>query len=256
MELGVKSILWDGKFQLNATLFDTKLKNFQDRSFNGIGFVVRNAGDVKSRGMDLDSQIRVLPSLSFNAALTYLDATYAKAINSPALEGCPALASPAVPPPGSICASMQYTPAFPAPTGQTSQPSQNLTGQTIAYAPKYHGNVGVKWDSPPFASGVVVTVAATENYSASFLSANTNNPQSNLPSFSTTDLRVSLNSADDRWQFDFFGTNVFDKHYYVSTVAQVLGAQMGINSAVTGATVYRGFLGDPARFGARVSVKF
>jgi iron complex outermembrane receptor protein len=256
VELGVKSVLWAGRVQLNATLFDTKLKNFQDRSFNGVGFVVRNAGDVKSRGLDLDGQFRVLPSLSFNAALTYLDAKYAKAINSPALEGCGALASPAVPPAGSICASMQYTPAFPAPTGQTSQPSQNLTGRTIAYAPKFHGNVGVKWDSRPFASGYVVTVAATENYSASFLTSNTNNPQSEVPSYSTTDLRVSLNSADDRWQLDLFGTNVFDKRYYVATVAQVLGAQMGLNNAATGATLFRGSLGDPARFGARVSVKF
>ena len=104
--------------------------------------------------------------------------------------------------------------------------------------------------------GVSATLAATENYTASFLTANNDNPQSRLPGHATTDARVSFNSPSDRWQLDLYGTNVFNKHYYVTTVAQVLGAQMGLNDPVTGATVYRGFLGDPARFGARVSVKF
>ena len=112
VELGVKSILRGGRVQLNATLFDTKLKNFQERSFNGVGFVVRNAGDVKSRGVDLDAQARILSDLSVTAALTYLDATYAKAVNSPGLEGCPPAGSPTCPVP------------------------QNLTGQTIAYTSK------------------------------------------------------------------------------------------------------------------------
>jgi iron complex outermembrane receptor protein len=75
-------------------------------------------------------------------------------------------------------------------------------------------------------------------------------------SYSTTDLLFSLYSPDERWQFDAFGTNVFDEHYFVATVAQVLGAAMGVNSTATGATLYRGFLGDPARFGVRVSARF
>ena len=78
-----------------------------------------------------------------------------------------------------------------------------------------------------------------------------------MPSYSTTDLRLGVSSPDERWQFDLYGTNVFDKHYYVSSVAQVIGNVIpGVNNTATGATVYRGFLGDPARFGARFSVKF
>ena len=105
--------------------------------------------------------------------------------------------------------------------------------------------------------GYTATVAASENFTSGFLTANNLNPQSRVAGYQTTDLRVSLFTADRSWQFDIFGQNIFDKHYYVTTVAQVVGSVIpGLNSPVTGATLYRGFLGDPARFGLRVSVKF
>ncbi len=97
---------------------------------------------------------------------------------------------------------------------------------------------------------------ASENFTSSFLTSNTDNPQSRLPAYETTDLRFAIHSPDDRWEFGIFGTNVFDKHYYTSTFAQPLASLMGANNPTTGATVYCGFLGDPARFGARVAVHF
>jgi iron complex outermembrane receptor protein len=230
VEVGVKSKFWDGKFLLNATLFDTTLYNYQDRSFNGVGFVVRNAGDVKSKGVDLDAQVRVLAGLNVSFAATYLDSIYAKNLAAPGLEGC---------------------------TGAAGCPTvQNLSGKTVTYAPKWHGNFGVHWNSRPLFSGYTAAVAASESYTASFATSATLNPQSVVPSYSTTDLRISLTSSDERWQFDLFGTNIFDKHYYTSTNAQVLAQAMGVNSTVTGATLFRGLLGDPARFGLRVTAKF
>ena len=226
-ELGLKSILWDNKFLLNATLFDTELKDFQDRSFNGLGFVIRNSGNVRSRGLDLDGQLRATQNLSFTYGATFLDATYAKAVSSPGLEGCTTL-----------CPTVQ-----------------NLTGQTISYAPKSHATGGVQWTSA-FSNGYAITAAANENYTSSFLTANTNNPQSRVAGHATTDLRLRLSSPNGRWNVEAFGLNVFDKHYYVATVAQPLGSIMGINVPATGATIFRGFLGDPARYGLRASVKF
>ena len=227
-ELGMKSIFWDGKFLLNATLFDTELKNFQDRSFNGVGFVVRNAGDVRSKGIDLDGRVRATRNFSVTYGATLLDAYYSKADESPGLEGCTTL-----------CPTVQ-----------------NLTGQTISYAPKAHTTTGLQWDSNAIGSGYVVTAAANENYTSSFLTVNTNNPQSRVAGYATTDLRLRLASPNDRWYLEAFGTNVLDRHYYVATIPQPLGSVMGINNGMTGATIFRGFLGDPARYGLRVNVKF
>ena len=133
---------------------------------------------------------------------------------------------------------------------------QNLTGQRLAFAPKLQGNVGLNWKSEPVFNGISLGFGANEHFTSSFLTDNNDNPQSRVPGYATTDLRASLISADGKWQFDLFGQNVFDKHYFTTTVAQVLGAAIGTNSNVTGTTLFRGFLGSPATYGARVSLNF
>ena len=229
-ELGMKSTLLDGKARLNLTLFNTKLKNFQDRSFDGVAFVVRNSGDVRSRGVDLDSQLLVAGNLKLTFGATYLDSIYTNNTGAPGLEGCTGLAG---------------CPTF-----------QNLTGQRLAFAPKLQGNIGLNWKSEPVFNGIALGFGANEHFTSSFLTDNNDNPQSRVPGYATTDLRASLISADGKWQFDLFGQNVFDKHYFTTTVAQVLGAAIGTNSNVTGSTLFRGFLGSPATYGARVSLNF
>jgi iron complex outermembrane receptor protein len=230
-ELGEKSVLLDGRLLINTTLFYTKVDNFQDRSFNGTSFLVRNSGNVRSRGVDFDGQLHVAGGFSVTSAITYLDSIYLSDPNAPGLEGCTGLAG--------SCPTVQ-----------------NLSGRTLDYSPKWHGNVGLHYKSHPFMGGYTGTFSVTENFISSFLTVNTDNPQSRVPGYDTSDFRVALTPPSNRWQLEVFGTNVFDKHYYVSTVAQVLGAQLGVNNAATGATLFRGFLGDPARFGGRLSVKF
>jgi iron complex outermembrane receptor protein len=228
-ELGLKSQMLDGKLILNATLFDTVLHNFQDRSYDGVEFVIRNAGAVRSRGLDLDGRFRALSNLTFSYGLTYLNSIYTSDTGAPGLEGC---------------------------TGTAGCPLvQNLSGQPLDFAPKYNGNVGLNWNIGQV-RGYATTLGATESFTSSFLSDNTDNPQSRLPAYRTTDLRLGLHSPGDKWEFEIFGSNVFDAHYYTSTIAQPLAAQMGATNTTTGATVYRGFLGDPARYGARFSVHF
>ena len=230
-ELGEKGVFFDGRLLINTTLFYTRVDNFQDRSFNGTSFIVRNSGNVRSEGVDFDGQLHFGSGFSLTSAVTYLDSIYLTDTNAPGLEGCTGLAG--------SCPTVQ-----------------DLSGRTLDYSPKWHGNVGLQYTSQPFMGGYSATASVTENFTSSFLTVNTDNPQSRVPGYDTTDFRIALNPPGQRWQVEVFGTNVFDKHYYVSTVAQVLGAQFGVTNPATGSTLFRGFLGDPARFGGRVSVKF
>ena len=226
IEVGVKSTLLDRKLTFNASLFDTKLKDFQDRSYNGFAFLERNAGSVRSRGVDVDGRFRPVQKLTFSYGVTYLDSIYTSDTGAPGLEGC---------------------------TGAVGCPLvQDLTGRPLEFAPKIHGNIGLNWDVGEI-HGYQLSLNASETYTSSFYTANTDNPQSKLPSYETTDLRLAVRSPDQRWELAVFGTNVFDRKYYVSTIAQPLAAQMGANNTTTGATIFRGFLGDPARYGVRLS---
>lgn len=237
IEVGVKSSLFDRKLTFNASLFNTKLKDFQDRSYNGFAFLERNAGSVRSRGVDVDGRFRPVRDVTFSYGVTYLDSIYTSDTGAPGLEGCTGVVTTTV---NGVSTS----------TGCATV--QDLTGRPLEYAPKIHGNIGVNWDFGEI-KGYKLTFNASETYTSSFYTTNTDNPQSKLPGYETTDLRLAVRSPDQRWELAVFGTNVFDKKYYVSAIAQPLAAQMGANNTTTGATIFRGFLGDPARYGLRLS---
>ena len=229
-QLGIKSILLNGRARLNLTLFNTNLHDFQDRSFDGTNFVIRNSGDVRSRGVDFDGDLEPIDNLKLTFGGAYLDSEYTKNTNAPGLEGC---------------------------TGGPGCPRfQDLSGTRLPFAPKFKGRVGAEVSTGPLGEGYELTFAAHENYTSSFLTANTGNPQSRVDGYATTDLRLTLDSPDKNWSVSLFGTNVFNKIYYTTTVAQVLGNILGVTSTTTGSTVFRGNLGEPARYGVRASFDF
>jgi iron complex outermembrane receptor protein len=77
-ELGAKATLWGGRAQVNAALYDTRLKDWQAISFDGNSgsFLVNNAGEKSVRGVDLDATVLLTESLILTAATSYLDAEF------------------------------------------------------------------------------------------------------------------------------------------------------------------------------------
>ena len=231
LEIGFKSVFLDNRAQLNATFFNTKLDNFQDRSYNGLFFLTRNSGNVRSRGVDVDGQLRPIAGLSLNLSTTYLDSIYLTDTNAPGLEGCTGRAG--------SCPTVQ-----------------DLSGRRIGYAPKLKMNGSIEYKAQ-IPGGYTATFAGGAHYSSSFYTVNTLNPQSKLPSYATVDLSIGLAAPGGRWEVVVFGTNILDKRYLVALNPQTLGALIpGVNDATTGATIFRGPLGDPARVGVRLSTKF
>jgi len=92
-ELGVKSRLFDNKMTLNAALFDQKVEDYQDNTFNGRAFVLQNAGEVGIQGLELESVIAPTENLTINAGWTHLfKAEYEEYLRG----SCPAVAAPEV----------------------------------------------------------------------------------------------------------------------------------------------------------------
>ncbi len=60
------------------TFFDQAITGFQDNVFTGKGFVLSNAGEQKTRGIEFDGSVRPTPELTLSVGFTYLDAVYVK----------------------------------------------------------------------------------------------------------------------------------------------------------------------------------
>ena len=229
-ELGVKSTWWHNRILLNATLFNTVLHNFQDRSYNGLSFIIRNAGAVRSRGLEFEGQIHALQNVDLNFGGDYLDSIYQSDNGAPGLDGCTGL------------------PGCPL--------VQNLTGRQLPFAPKWQGNIGVNLSSNPFMGGYTTILAINENLSSGFLSENNDSPQSHVAGYGVLDMRLSLFPPNSKWQLDLYAENVLNRHYFVYKAPTTLGPALGLSNPLTGATLYRGLLGDPQVLGIRFSVNF
>ncbi len=79
-EVGAKVQL--DRFGFNLAIFDQTLTNFQSNVFTGTAFVLANAGETSVRGFEFDANVEPTDGLTFNAALTYLDAKYDDFTNS------------------------------------------------------------------------------------------------------------------------------------------------------------------------------
>lgn len=240
-ELGLKSVWWSHRILLNATLFNTTLHNFQDRSFNGQTFIIRNAGDVRSRGVEAEGQIRPDDHFNLKFGFDYLDSIYLTNKGAPGLDGCVPPPPPAPPP------------APPPPPG--CPVTQDLSGRQLPFAPKWQGNVGFDLSSDPFLGGHRAVLSVNETLSSSYLSESNDSPQTKVAGYGVLDARLSVFPPDRHWRLEVFATNLLDRHYFVLFAPTPLGARLGVNNPITGATLYRGELGDPRIVGLRLTAK-
>lgn len=73
-ELGVKARFKRGAF--NVTLFDQTIEGFQSSIFVGTGFVLANAGEQSTKGIEFDSTFNLTDELVFSFGGTILDPVY------------------------------------------------------------------------------------------------------------------------------------------------------------------------------------
>ncbi|GAB5351270.1 TonB-dependent receptor [Qipengyuania sp. 483] len=97
-EVGIKGN-W-GLAAANLTVFQQSIDDFQANTFTGSSFVLSNAGKQETFGIEFDGYVRPTEALTFNLAMTYLDAQYDSFVDSPvgdlsgvAVAGVPELAA-------------------------------------------------------------------------------------------------------------------------------------------------------------------
>jgi iron complex outermembrane receptor protein len=230
-EAGVKSIWLDHRLQVNLTAYRTELDQFQDRSFDGVSFIVRNAGSVRAQGVELEGQFRPDQHVSFDFGTSYLDSKFTANHNAPGLPACT----------GAVGS---------CPT------TQDLTGRPTTFAPKWQGNFGAQVETDPLIGGFTLTTRADVNFQSGMFTSNDLNPQSWTQGQTQWGARATLTSPDRSLTLALFGENLTDEHVFGTKIPQTLDAVFGVRIPSTGATLMRGFLNTPRTYGVRVVKNF
>jgi iron complex outermembrane receptor protein len=79
-ELGIKTSFKKGAF--NATIFDQTIDGFQSSIFVGTGFILANAGEQNTKGIEFDSVYQATDNITLTLAGTLLDPQYVSFVNA------------------------------------------------------------------------------------------------------------------------------------------------------------------------------
>ena len=78
-ELGAKARFLGGKVRTAVTLFSSKITNFQQNAFTGTAFIISNAAEVNSKGVEFELTLAPARGINLNTSLVYNDATFGPA---------------------------------------------------------------------------------------------------------------------------------------------------------------------------------
>ena len=85
IEVGLKGDFFDKRLRVNASAYQTDFEDFQENTFVGTGFVLQNAGEIQSRGFEIDAQALINSWLSIAAGVANVDAEYESFVGGPCI---------------------------------------------------------------------------------------------------------------------------------------------------------------------------
>ncbi len=182
-EIGLKNVLFDGSLILNLAGYYAKYKNFQANNPDLVAGVIitrfTNAGDISTRGGELDFVWRPVTDLTFSGGLAYTDARVDR---------------------------------FNAPAGAAVVPA----GTPLAFAPKWKGSLGAdyRWRTNGPVDFTFGLQASTQSSQLSLFDASTAvRAQGTIGAYSLVDLQFGLVQKDDRFRLQFVVKNLFDESF-------------------------------------------
>jgi iron complex outermembrane receptor protein len=217
-ELGAKTSWLDRLLTANFTLFRMDIDGFQDRAFDGVSFIVRNAGALRQQGVEMDLRVAPTNDLSISGSVAYLDSEFTG------------------------------TPGTQDLTGQPNTFSPKWSGNVAVDWGTDIGSDGMRLNVN---SNLFFT-------SSQFVgTVNDANPQSRAPAYALLGGRISLDGPNERWTIALFARNLLDKAYRPLSVYQPLGGPLGLSNTVfPGSTANRVMAGEPRAFGATATFRF
>jgi outer membrane receptor protein involved in Fe transport len=184
-EGGVKSTLFGRRLALNLAAYSSEFEDLQVSQFNGVTFVVTNAGSAKVDGAELDLRWRATRDLSVGANLAYLDSRYGTFLTGPCRAGQNA---------ASGCVG-----GF-----------QDLSGEPLPFAPEWAGTLDIDYSHDVGAS-LRWSTHWEAVYTDSHYLAPDNDRRAFQSGYAKVNARLALGSSLGSWEVALIGKNLTDE---------------------------------------------
>ena len=195
-EAGLKALVFDDTLRINLAGYIYKLKGLQLTNYVNATATIKNAGDAKIKGVEMDLTYRTpLPGLTLNGAIAYNDAKF-----------------------GTIGGAPCYN-------GQTNAlgcfivdgvPQQNLDGTRLPRAPKLNLSAGFNFDTE-IGDSFKLGLNAGLTHSSSYLTDASSAPQGRQKAYTLIDASIRLSDEEEHYTFEVIGRNLTDKYYFVQS---------------------------------------
>ncbi|WP_343731546.1 TonB-dependent receptor [Duganella sp.] len=196
-ELGIKSNFWERRAQVNASVFANIVRGYQNNAYDPstLSSYITNAGDVRSRGAELETTFLVARGFTLGANAAFNDVKYLKYTNAP----CPP---------------------------EITATSCNLSGRAaLVNAPRWTSSLNAQF-AHAVAEGVEGYLNANTSYRTEVFGTLDASQYARIPAYALTNLSagVRFKAGGARWDVSLWAKNAFDKLYYTSLWNTSFGA--------------------------------
>ncbi|MEN8722581.1 MAG: TonB-dependent receptor [Alphaproteobacteria bacterium] len=198
-EGGIKAEFLGGGARANIGIFYTEFSNLQVSIFEGTQFIVRNAADAVTRGVEFEFMIMPIEGLMLMTSGAYTDAYFTSFPDAP-------------------CRIDQTGPC-------------DLTGERLQRAPEWTGNFSANYFRPIGEMGFGLVLGFDLLYQDDFFLAVDQDPFEEQEAYTQINARFGLRAEDDSWSFMVFGRNLTDEVVMVTAADATLAD--GSHFAVT-----------------------
>lgn len=208
-EAGIKSTLLDRHLIFNVSAYTSTFKNFQAQAFDTAsnGYVLLNAGALKSRGFEIEASALPAEGLVFNLGVSYVDAFFSE---------------------------FQFDRCYPFQPNCRANGTIDSSGNDLPNVPKLTVSLTGRYEKPVSEQLAVFIQGALYSRTKSNFSS-TEDPNTELPGYSLFDASIGLKNVDDKYKLTLFCRNCFDQRQptFINSNSQSRGDyyhMFGLNS--------------------------
>lgn len=184
-ELGLKTTLLGGAATFNAALFYTEFANRQVSNFTLTGYVVGNAAESITQGLEADLRLALSERLVVGASMAWLDSYFTSFVNGP-------------------CTAVQTDAAYRAGNPDCRQ---DISGETGDYAPELSASLTAQY-SHPLSDSRELRLQLDMNYSDEYFTTQDRDIADQQQAFYKLNSRLAWSDHLQGWELALVGKNL------------------------------------------------